>query len=861
MRSTRTAGLGNEVDGRSATSLSPRERQVALLLTEGVVVREIAHRLQVSPRTVDGHLRSIYHKLGVRGRQGVESLLAGSSGARHAGSVRDSALPNELSSLVGRENQVQRVVRLAESRRLITLIGCGGVGKTRLALRAARQLESRLALDAHLAELSLVSEDDVVDESVMYSLGLRRDSDRAPRDAVADRLGSRPALLVLDSCEHVIEAAASLVAHLLARCGQLRVLATSRQPLLIDGENLEPVHPLELPEADEPLDPDALDTYPALSLFVERARGAGGLTSIGPGDAELVARICRRLDGLPLAIELAAARTRTTSLRSLLAMLDGQERFQVLTDGYRGTATRHRTLMGAVEWSYRLLSEAERELFDRLSVFAGSFDAAAARQVGGLDQEPAGAAAQLTAGLVDRSLMVAMPGPDGEVRYRMLETLRAFGRERLAQSGGSERARQAHARYYARTLGLATGPELSWWTPAKTLELRGQMEDRLAAVDWCSANQPVLVTMITRRLVGFWGRQGPLEEGRQLLERVQARLPAGSSHRAVALANAAWLAQRQGSFDAAEAYAAESLRIRREIGDLPDIADGMARLGDVARHRGDLATAIGLIEAAVSAERSCATEYDVAIDLMYLGNAEGRAGRLDAARAHLEEALGRFTSIDETSGAAYCHGWLGELALIEGHREAARRLLATAMDSFRGLHDRWEVAILLDLFGWLAVMEGEPRRTLRLAGSAAAIRESIGARQPPSLASAVAPGLAIARRALGSGAARASHEGARARPEHAIAYALRESELETDDRAAERAGSASGLTAREREVAAMIAGGLTNRQIGSQLRISVRTAEYHVEQVRTKLGYRSRAQVAAWAAQAGLSNGDGKAGK
>jgi non-specific serine/threonine protein kinase len=454
--------------------------------------------------------------------------------------------------------------------------------------------------------------------------------------------------------------------------------------------------------------------------------------------------------------------------------------------------------------------------------------------------------------LTDRSLLIAMLGPDGRVRYRMLDTLRAFGRERLARSGEYERARQAHARYYARALGAAATPDLSWWSPAIMVEMRGQMEDRLAAVDWCSANQPVLVTMITRRLVGFWGREGPLVEGRQWLDRVLVGLPAGSSHRAIALANAAWLAQRQGSFDVADAYALESLGIRRELGHLPDIADGLARLGDVARHRGDLPAALGLLEEAVSIDRSCATEYDLAIDLMYLGNVEGRVGRLDAAREHLEEALRRFTSTDEPSGVAYCQGWLAELALAEGDRELARRLLGAAMSSFRGLQDRWEVAILLDLFGWLAVMEGDPRRTLRLAGAAAAIRESMGGRPAPSLATALAPSLAMARRALGSGAARAMREGARARPENVVCYALREADLEHEAPPTEEARDPAGLTPREREVVAMIAEGLTNREIGSRLGISVRTAEYHVEQVRAKLGHRSRVQVAAWAAQGAL---------
>jgi predicted ATPase/DNA-binding CsgD family transcriptional regulator len=819
-----------------ATRLTPGEREVVALVVQGLTNRQVADCLGISERTVDGRIQRIFRKLGLTRRRQLAAWLAGAG---------DPGPAARQSSLVGRDEELLGVVRLARSQALVTITGPGGVGKTQLALHAARLLEREFPNGARFVNMSSTPYGDLVEGSVLTALSLRHDTARPARAILTAHLSGGPELLVLDNCEHVIDEVAALVDHLLSTCGGLHVIATSREPLLMAGEHVRQLAPLELPRADRPLPGDALTRFAALRLFAERAEQAGARLQQRPEDLEVVAEICRRVDGLPLALELAAARTPTMSLASLLARLREEEGLLVLGGGRRSVEDRHRTVQATVGWSYGLLSREERTLFARLSVFAGTFDDEAARSVGSAAPLTDGAVAELLSNLVSKSLVAGIPGDDGGYRYRLLDTLRAFGHEKLVGAGKEEAIRERQARHYADVLAE---PTLSW-TRVALERFRDQLEDVRAALAWSIANQPEFVRLICGRLVGFWGRHGDLAEGCQWMARILDRSSSEDMHRAVAYANRSWLAQRHGSFELAERCARESLRLQRLLGDRASVADALCRVADVARNRGDNEAARPPAEEAVALFRAVGPPLDLALALMILGSVRGRQGEFEAGRGHLEEAIEIFAAIGELSGVAMCRGWLGELCLHQDRVDGAREHLTAALRIFRDMPDGWMAANLCDLLSWLAVADRDPYRAVRLAGAAHSVRQRIGAAQPPALAGALERPLREARRALGSHAEGAWRQGAAADVERAIAYALREAVPERTD----GPSTPGGLTRRELQVVPLIARGLPDREIATLLNVSVRTAEYHVEQIRTKLGCASRAQVAAWAAENGIA--------
>ena len=819
--------------------LTDREREIADLVAAGLTNVDVAARLGLSDRTVDGSLQQVYRKLGVSTRQQLTAWLR----------EREAAgLPAPLDGLIGREEDLARAAALVTAHRLVTLTGPGGVGKTRLAIQVGRAVGADFPGGVHLVELSAVNEPELVDDAVVSGFGLHLDGDRPAHRIVADRLGQRPALLVLDNCEHLVEASALLAQRLLTACPGLHVLATSREPLMVPGERVRQVAPLALPAGGQALTEDALRHHAAVRLFLERAEEAGGALPVGPGDLAVVVDICRRLDGLPLALELAAARTRAMTPAALLEHLGHDERPGILTAGYRTAGERQQTLRATVEWSHRLLSEPEQVLFARLAVFAGGFDLRSAQAVaGGEPLSPAGVV-DLLSRLVDRSLVQVGAGSTGEPRYRLLDTLRAYGRERLGATGGAEETSRRHAEHHAEVLAE---PMLTWSLRAAG-EMREQMDDVRAALAWSLANAPELTTLICGRLVGYWGRHGPIGEGCQWMDRIIERLPADDSHRAIACANGAWLAQRHGRFDAAERYAQAELRIARAIGDTSAVADALTRLGDIARNRGRFGEAVAHAAEGVAMRRGADDAYELALALVVSGSALGRRGDHDEGRRQLEEAADLFGTIGESAGVALARGWLCEVAIRMGDLPLAAAQLAQSLRTYRDRPDAWMVANLFDLAAWLARIQDDPTRALRLAVAAAGLREAIGAAAVPALAEPVERAVRESRRWLGARAEEAWRQGVGAGPEQAITYALRETDWEAGAKAV-RDAATGGLTGREREVALLIAEGLADKEIAARLGIGRRTAEHHAEQVRRKLGCSSRTQVAAWVVQHDLT--------
>ena len=790
---------------------------------------------------------------------------AGGPGTATARSVEPAHnLPAELDSFVGRERERAEVGRLLESTRLLTLTGAGGAGKTRLALRVTAELLDRYTDGAWLAELATLAppargSPALVPQAVAGAVGVREQPGRALDETLIEALDSRRLLLVLDNCEHLTNACAALAARLLRACPQLRILTTSREPLGVPGEVAWPVPPLALPEEDGAAPLAVLAGAEAVRLFVERASAARPGFALTERNAAAVARICRRLDGLPLAIELAAARVRALAPGEIATRLD--DRFRLLVGGGRASPPRHQTLRAAIDWSYDLLDGEEQRLFDRLSVFAGSFTLAAAETVcadaegrgarregagstgqgaegrqeadAGLDERQSYPAAlafrpsplaprpsdvlDLLARLVDRSLVVAdVPGEDGETRYRLLETLRTYGAERLGARGEADRMRRRHAAWVVALAEQAHprlhGPEQGRWLR----RVEREHADVRAALDWALERGDADTALRLGAALGWaWGVHGRRGEGRAWLERALA-LPGAAARtpvRARVSAQLAVYAIFQGDFAAARSRLDEADVLGRELGDatavlaargalallfehtgalddawrVGDEALALARrLGDawwegrlletrahVALRRGDAATAAALLEEGVRLARRTGDTWGLATALAELGDlarsrgAHADAGALYAESLTLREGLG----LPGTTPSLRHN--LGYVALATGDASAATAQFAAALREFRRLGERRGVAECVIGLAGVAAAGGWAEGAARLFGAGEAALEALGSQLWPSNRADYERAVALARAALDTTAFEAARaEGRGLSLEEAIALAL-----------------------------------------------------------------------------------------
>lgn len=491
-------------------------------------------------------------------------------------SVSRSNLPVAVTSFVGRANEIAVVRRLLSSSRLVTLIGAGGIGKTRLAVEVARRSVGDFPDGAWLVDLAALTDGQLVPQTTMASLGFAPSP--TPEAALISLLQPRALLLVLDNCEHLTAACAHLADELLRSCPEVRVLATSRRVLGAAGETTWRVPSLAVPPTEEPVGWEELRRVEAPQLFLERAVMARPDLEIGEGGAASVARICRRLDGIPLAIELAAARVRSMSLRAIEEHLD--DRFRFLTGGSQTSLPRHRTLQATVEWSYDLLDAAERGLFRRLSVFRGGFSLEATEAVCDDDaaQNAGDHAVSVLDGLsslVDKSLLFVGEGSDLETRYRPLETIRQFAEARLVEAGEAERLAERHARYFCRFGERASaelyGARVATWFA----RLDEEIENIRVALEWCLQHTPQDALKLTVDIARFWGTGagvGGLRQDYSWLVRALAAVPDRDELRATGLHWSSVWAALQGHFDEARSLASEDLVLAEELGSDPCIA-------------------------------------------------------------------------------------------------------------------------------------------------------------------------------------------------------------------------------------------------------------------------------------------------
>ncbi|QDQ95071.1 protein kinase [Rhodococcus sp. WB9] len=784
----------------------------------------------------------------------VHPQPAGTAPARPAPSalpaVGSSAgqLPLELTSFVGRRRELTEAQNLLSVSRLVTLTGIGGVGKTRLALRVAADTRQGFGDGVRWVELGELQDGSLVVDMVAAALGIRDRSARALDDVVAEFLGPRHLLLVLDNCEQVVDAVAALVEMLLRSCPELRILTTSREPLGIGGEAVLRVPPMTVPDPDREPSLAGLPRYDAVRLFAQRAAAAVPGFELTEDNRGAVARICRQLDGLPLPIELAAARLRAMSPEQILQRLT--HRYELLTRGSRGAPTRQQTLRLSIDWSHDLCTPAEQQLWARLSVFAGSVELDAAEDVCGDGVAPDDVLDVVTS-LVDKSILIREDaGP--VVRFRMLETLRDYGREKSEQSGEHPVLRRRHRDWYQQLVSQA---QAQWISPRQRewiARLEREQPNLREAMEFCLSEPGDDTTAglrIAVALFQFWLSRGLLSEGRHWFERALAHRPGQpTAARVEALYADSVLAELQGEIASGTARVEEARALAEQFAD-PLVHARVAHAdGLLALYSGDIPHACTRLEEALTVFGARGDLSERVWILMMLGVAYELRGDAPRAITCHQQVLAITEANGESVFRSYSLWALGVAVFRQGDRGRAVRLLEQCLRLTRLVDEPLAAAVTLEALAWTAGAENSAHRAAVLLGAAEALGRSLGS-TPVLFHNMLAHHEdceRLARRALGERAFEsARREGAALGFEEAVAYALGEH----PPAVAPPAGHTPSLTKRERQVADLIAQGLTNKAIATRLVISQRTAQGHVEHILTKLGFTSRAQIAAWVAE------------
>ena len=757
-------------------------------------------------------------------------------------------LPLELSSFVGREKELAEVERLLEETRLLTLTGSGGCGKTRLALAAAAELVEGYEDGVWVVELAPLADPALVPQVVASTLGVREQPGRSLTEALSYYLRTRKVLLVLDNCEHLIDACAELAEALLHSCPELRILATSREALGITGEVAWPVPSLSLPDLRRLPDIESLTRYESARLFVERAAAVKPSFALTAQNAPSVAQICYRLDGIPLALELAAARAKVLPVEEIANRLD--DCFRLLSAGSRTAMPRHRTLHATMDWSHELLPEEEQILFRRLSVFAGGFTLDAAESVcagEGLERD---AVLDLLSHLVDKSL-VRMREESGEARYRLLETIRQYGREKLSGSGEAEKFRERHAGYYL-ALAEAAEPELKGAWQVAWLERFEQEHDNLrAAISWSLERSNLQdAARLGWALWLFWWIRGHFAEGRRpmdqaLLGEGNAAMPA--SARAQALYVAGTMACGQGDHRSAEPLLDESATLFRELGDRRGVAYALGSAAVLAITQERYERGIVYSEEATDLFLEVGDKWGAAPMLGCSAVGWLNRGEHGRAKSLAERGLALCRETGDKHGTSIALNTLAGVAQAERNYERARDLFEEGLTVSAELGNQADVVHCLAGLASIAAAEGTIVRAACLWGAAEALFEKIEAVYAYVPDRSLHRSQVTARSLIEEAAWEAAWaEGRTMSPEQAIAYALDHSA--TPETASPETYPA-GLSAREADVLRLIATGLTNAEVAEKLFLSSRTVEWHLSSIYRKLGLHSRSEATRFAAE------------
>ena len=779
---------------------------------------------------------------------------------RDARRAPHSALPLPADLFVGRDDELAAVFGMLASlqARLVTLTGPPGIGKTRLAVACAVAYAERSGCTAVFVDLAPVRDPALVMAELAQAVGVELRGGTDLTGQLAAALGSEERLVVLDNCEHLL-AAAPDVGQVLAACPRLRVLATSRERLRLSAEQEFPVPPLAMPGQAEVADLGCLAANPSVALLLDRARRTNPGFDLTSANAQLLANACVRLEGLPLAIELAAARLKVLTPGELVSRLGS--RMQVLAGSTRDVPARQRALRSAIAWSYDLLGSGERALFRRLSVFAGGWTLADAASVCGLS---AGEVLPAVESLLEKSLIRRLPGDEETAEFSMLESLREFAAEQLASHAETEETRARHARHYA---ALAAQFEAAIGLPEERawVQRAGRHHaDLRAALDHClGAGQDVWALSLAAAIGWYHYTRGDLGHGQALMDAVLSLAtskegPAGHGNDVTAagldgvLIVGGILAWATGETGRAQDLLLRALERSEGRDDMRRAAIACAFLGHVARAGGEWDASADWHQRAEADFRKGGNTQGVAWARHDLGLLARDRGDLDSAAELLRASLRDFRELDYAWAVAWSAWGLGTTLSVQGRLAEARPLLAEALRTYTDVNDPRGVAQCQEALAYVASEQAHYETAARLIGAAAALRERVAARPPDAEQATNSAVERVLVRALGpQDADRLVHAGRTMPAQRAadLAMAVASGTAPGDP---ERPHQTS-LTPRERQVAALVASGRTNRQIGRVLGISEKTAEVHLHHVMSKLDVRSRAEVAAWAVAQHLS--------
>jgi non-specific serine/threonine protein kinase len=777
--------------------------------------------------------------------------------AATSGREAPNNLNARLTSFVGRAQEVAKVVDyLTGTARLVTLTGTGGVGKTRLAQEAARQLLHADAFADGLwwVDLAAVSDPRRLAQAVGSVLGLQEEPDRSFSEVLPRALRTRRILLVLDNCEHLVQACAELVFEILQACPRVSILATSREPLKVQGEVARQVRPLEWPDTARLPSLERLHDSDAVRLFADRAAAANDSFHVTELNASAVARVCQQLDGIPLALELAAARVPVLSVEQIAARLD--DCFRLLADGIRTAPPRQRTLEAAVAWSYDLLAEQEQRLFNRLATFRGGWTLEAAEAIcGDPDSE---LVLDVLGRLVEKSLVVSDDGPNGARWYRMTETIRQFAARRLLDSGDERLLRERHFQWYVQ-FALEAEQNLrflpvGWSVRRRWLErLRWEIANLRLAWQWPlnGDGSPRDGLRLGAALFAFFW-SGFLNEGSDclaaLLERDRGSAPTGA--RAWALATASKLAAHYGDIPSAVALAKEYSALPVLLHTPLSTSFVHNSLGIAAIRAGDYAGARAHVLTALAEGRVADDRQAVALFFVYLAGIATAEAHLDEAQDLYRQAAAMGREIDFPPAVGLALAGLARLVHASGERAQARELYQQAQTALQDMGAMPQIAQMLFGLGHLELEDGDWKQAAARFGESLELAASIGDRE--TVAQALEGLQAVVTRARVTPGEQSTdrllHDLRASAPEDALGVARRVLDDLAHATASTVVADTSMFTRREQEVVTLLARGASNREIADTLVVAERTAEMHVSNILAKLGLTGRAQVAAWAA-------------
>ena len=774
-------------------------------------------------------------------------------------------LPLQLTSFIGRERDIRQIMQLLAGLRLLTLTGAGGVGKTRLSLEVADNLLDRYAGGVWLVDIGSLNEPDMVVHKTASTLDVGSEGAKPRIKALVDFLADKELLLILDNCEHLVEACAEMVNLLLQSCIGLRVLATSREPLAVPGETVYEVQPLEVPEESQPITLEMLAGSEAVKLFIERAQAFQPGFELNEGNAAAATHICRLVDGLPLAIELAAARVRAMSPLQIADNL--KDNLHLLKTGVRTAITRQQTLHDCIEWSHDLLTEPEKVLFRRLSVFAGQFtlddvsavcsdescgesiterrDQGEMRELERNTPIRSSDLLDLLCSLVDKSLVSA--AAEWDTSYRMLNPVRQFAWEELDRSGEKDALRDQHLCHYLTLAEQAHPAGKHGEQPAWMKRVELELDNFRAALDWALQSDAYASGLrISCDLGEFWWRHGYGAEGLVWLNRLLATNHPEDRLRAGALLLRGRLFSEVGDYEQAKSCVEESMKLCQELEYREGIAEAISRLGIIAHFGGDSDLAIELLMDGIVLFKELGDDWNVASKQLYLADVQMRSGKLDQAEVIHQDNLKRFETLCDNWGTAFALGGLGEIARRRGENELALKYLREGLAIQIELENKMDITYVIEA---IALVLGALERYMpaaRLWGFTEALRERIHSFVPQSYIDGYVRHQDEIRTAIGDSAFQTAwQEGRAISVDQAVALTM---EVEsTDAPSPQEAIQEYGLTAREIEVLKLVASGLTDAQVGEVLYISPRTVSKHLQSVYGKIQVSTRSAATRFA--------------